>query len=382
MGSPQTITLLGSSMIKAPANGYVYIYVSNESRNPLYIDNFQVLHQPGRIVEETHYYPFGLVMSGISSRAAGGLENKKKWNAGSELESKEFSDGSGVELYSTFYRSLDPQLGRFWQLDPKPNESESPYASMGNNPISNVDPKGDYFFGLFGSTRGQRKSARSIAEETGGDVKNITSKNVSVKFTFKAGEGSLNYGVAETKFSKNGAPTILGKGVKEIYDGVKNGWGRINPQSNKFERIQASGRVEMVDDPISMLGPAFIRGLIAKVTTSIASVASESVVTEANTSLSITRLSREGELFFRYESSNTAFSRVTSTGGVTPGTYAAPLSDGLVPIESRAATYNLPDPDILRTNVSVLTPPKGTVIIGPKPVAGGTGNEVIFPFGF
>ncbi len=114
--------------------------MSNETSNiDVFFDNLQVSHIRGPILEETHYYPFGLTMAGISSKALafGEPNNKLKYN-GVELN-KDFD----LNQHEFFYRNYDPQIGRWHSLDTKPVEMFSLYSAMVNNPILYNDLLGD-----------------------------------------------------------------------------------------------------------------------------------------------------------------------------------------------------------------------------------------------
>ncbi len=114
--------------------GYVYIYLWNESSTIVYFDDWLVEHQHGKVVQADDYYPFGLAMQPRED-----FENKYLYN-GIELNTE-----IGLGVYTAKYRTLDPTLGRWWQVDPEADKfySWSPYNSNFNNSIRYSDPNGD-----------------------------------------------------------------------------------------------------------------------------------------------------------------------------------------------------------------------------------------------
>lgn len=92
------VGLVAAGVVNIPMiqNGYLYVFCSNESNINVYFNNLQVTNLRGPIAEETHYYPFGLAMAGISDKAWNKQNNFLHFQ-GKEIQNLEFSDGSGLE---------------------------------------------------------------------------------------------------------------------------------------------------------------------------------------------------------------------------------------------------------------------------------------------
>ncbi len=120
--------------------GYVYIWLSNENETPVevYFDDFKVTQTKSPVVATNDYYPFGLTFNSYSRENS--IKNRYLFNGGSERQ-----DDLGLNWDYTFYRTYDPAIGSFMQIDPKVDDfyEWTPYNYGYDDPAKNNDPNGD-----------------------------------------------------------------------------------------------------------------------------------------------------------------------------------------------------------------------------------------------
>jgi len=253
--------------IPVSKNGYIYVYCSNESPVSVFFDNLQVIHTRGRVLEETHYYPFGLTMAGISSTRLPNITPNKNLYNSKELQHKEFSDGAGLELYDYGARMYDVQIGRWHIGDPMCEKyyRHSIYSYSINNPLRFVDPTGNEIKPVGTADEVKRiNSALEIVKKTNPEIYKALDESKTV-FTVKVGDlvekkaPNLETG-NKSKVNLEGTPEKsdqigdFSTAFRE-YQGVQSD--DNSPNGSKYSKIDDSGeqptRVAISEDEANKL---------------------------------------------------------------------------------------------------------------------------------
>lgn len=119
----------------AEQDGYVQFFVGNESLKDVYFDDITGLTRRPRVIQQAHYYPFGLPMAKITT--LGNPEYAYFFTG------KELYDDEALEWYDYGARMYDVQIGRWTTMDPA-WQYASPYSYCGSNPVNYVDPDGRF----------------------------------------------------------------------------------------------------------------------------------------------------------------------------------------------------------------------------------------------
>ncbi len=133
----------GYSYPNTTGNSFAYVYMISDhlSNNRVtYSDtNNNGIISIDEILSNSDYYPMGLIHSGEFTSAIASNYNYK-------FQGKELQQENNITMYDFGSRLYDPAVGRWFSTDPQ-NQFDSPYLAMGNNPISMVDPNGEYAIG-------------------------------------------------------------------------------------------------------------------------------------------------------------------------------------------------------------------------------------------
>ena len=156
------------------------------------------------------------------NRETGGNAFRYTFNSIEEI------DDFGLNVNRATFRTLDPELGRWWSVDPQATSlmGLSPYNSMGNSPLVNADPNGDLFWFM------------PHISFNGGFSAGITAGvgifSASVGFSNQGIDASVGvgYGPLSVSYGTSGFSASVGAGLNS--GGLSINLGSINYGANGF----------------------------------------------------------------------------------------------------------------------------------------------------
>jgi len=156
----------------------------------------------GEAVQHLQYLPFGEHF--VSQTSSG-------WESRYTFSGKEKDVETGYSYFGARY--YDSDLSIWLSVDPLADKypSMSAYMYTAGNPVNIIDPDGNYLFGLFGSTKDQRRAAKEFQSKHGGEIVNYHKRSICVSYRqligFVKSGATINesyYMMKEQYFNKNG----------------------------------------------------------------------------------------------------------------------------------------------------------------------------------
>ncbi|KAA5537507.1 hypothetical protein F0919_02410 [Taibaiella lutea] len=124
--------------VTMPGNGFLLVYIDNQSiGKDVWFDNLNVENYQSEVLEEDHYYPFGLTLNTTSMQNGTNPQPYK-------LTTKELESNFNLNMYDFGARNFDMTIGRWNGIDPLAEISRrwSPYNFCNDNPVRFMDPDG------------------------------------------------------------------------------------------------------------------------------------------------------------------------------------------------------------------------------------------------
>ena len=163
-------------------------FLVNETKEDVWFDNFSVQSTTALIVQETHYDPWGVEMEGLGYQYGGIKENTWKF------QGQENIDDHGLNWYSFKYRNYQPEIGRFFNIDPLADKYafNSPYAFSENRVINGVELEG-LEYAQYSYNESGMNAIRATAQQSREDKDAATSMKLDIIPVVGDGKGIVEF---------------------------------------------------------------------------------------------------------------------------------------------------------------------------------------------